>query len=84
MKCFNRILIFDFGTSKTRVCENGKIVFDEPTEISYFSTDGNIKDAMVSYWDAYSFTAYWHPKWFLEPFFQNEVNKGIISQNPGY
>ena len=24
MKCFNRILVFDFGTSKTRVCENGK------------------------------------------------------------
>ena len=41
MKCFNRILIFDFGTSKTRVCEDGKIVFDEPTEISYFS-DGHI------------------------------------------
>jgi actin-like ATPase involved in cell morphogenesis len=41
MKCFNRILVFDFGTSKTRVCENGKIVFDEPTEISYFS-DGHI------------------------------------------
>ena len=41
MKCFNRILVFDFGTSNTRVCENGKIVFDEPTEISYFS-DGHI------------------------------------------
>ena len=61
-----------------------KILGGDMTEISYFSTDGNIKDAMVSYWDAYSFTAYWHPKWFLEPFFQNEVNKGIISQNPGY
>lgn len=37
MKCFNRTLIFDFGTSRTRVCENGYVVFDEPTEIAYFS-----------------------------------------------
>lgn len=41
-------------------------------------------EALVSYWDAYSFTGFWHPKWFLEPFLQAEVNKGILVQNPGY
>ena len=54
------------------------------TEISYLTTDGNKKEGLQSYWDAYSYTAYWHPKWFLEPFLQSEVNKGIIVQNPGY
>lgn len=55
------------------------------TEISFLRV-GSLQtmDALVSYWDAYSFTGYWHPKWFLEPFFQTEVNKGIIVQNPGY
>ena len=61
-----------------------KILGGDMTEISFFTTDGNQKEALQSYWDAYSFTGYWHPKWFLEPFFQNEVNKGILSQNPGY
>ncbi len=55
------------------------------TEISFLRTGGdNTMDALVSYWDAYSYTAYWHPKWFLEPFRQDEVNKGIIVQNPGF
>lgn len=42
MKSFDRTLIFDFGTSNTRVCEDGHIIFDEPTEISYFS-NGDIR-----------------------------------------
>lgn len=55
------------------------------TEISFLRTGGeNTMEALVSYWDAYSYTGYWHPKWFLEPFRQDEVNKGIIVQNPGY
>ena len=55
------------------------------TEISFLRTGGeNTMDALISYWDAYSYTGYWHPKWFLEPFRQDEVNKGIITQNPGY
>lgn len=38
MKIFNRTLVFDFGSSKTIVCdEDGLIVFDEHTEISFFS-----------------------------------------------
>ena len=55
------------------------------TEISFLRAGGdNTMDALISYWDAYSYTGYWHPKWFLEPFRQDEVNKGIIAQNPGY
>ena len=64
--------------------EIGSILGGDMTEISFLTTDGNTKAGLVSYWDAYSYTAYWHPKWFLEPFLQGEVNKGIIVQNPGY
>jgi len=61
-----------------------KILGGDMTEISFLTTDGNTMTGLQSYWDAYSYTAYWHPKWFLEPFLQGEVNKGIIVQNPGY
>jgi len=46
--------------------------------------DGNSPEALVSYWDAVTFTSYWNPKMYLEPIPQQEVNKGIIVQNPGY
>ena len=36
MKIFNRTLVFDFGSSKTIVCEDGKVVFDEPTLVTYW------------------------------------------------
>jgi len=62
-----------------------KILGGDMTEISFLRNgSGNTMSALVSYWDAYSYTGYWHPKWFLEPFRQDEVNKGIIVQNPGY
>lgn len=61
-----------------------KILGGDMTEISFLTTDGNTMTGLQSYWDAYSYTGYWHPKWFLEPFLQGEVNKGIIVQNPGY
>lgn len=37
-----------------------------------------------AYWDANTVFGYWHPKMYLEPFPQIEVNKGTIVQNPGY
>lgn len=62
-----------------------KILGGDMTEISFLRTGGdNTMAALVSYWDAYSYTGFWHPKWYLEPFRQDEVNKGIIAQNPGY
>lgn len=39
---------------------------------------------IVSYWEAEHYVAFWSPAMFLEPFPQNEVNKGNIIQNPGY
>jgi len=44
----------------------------------------NLPNALISYWDANSYVAYWNPKMYLEPIPQTEVNKGIIVQNPGY
>lgn len=40
--------------------------------------------ALVDFWDANSYVAYWHPKMYLEPLPQEEVNKGFLLQNPGY
>ena len=65
--------------------EIDKIIGGDKTEISFLRTGtDNTMAAMVSYWDAKAYTQFWHPKWFLEPFKQDEVNKGIIAQNPGY
>ncbi|MDR0542793.1 MAG: RagB/SusD family nutrient uptake outer membrane protein [Dysgonamonadaceae bacterium] len=44
----------------------------------------NLPAALISYWDANSYVAYWNPKMYLEPIPQKEVNKGIMVQNPGY
>lgn len=62
-----------------------EILGGEKTEISFLRTgSNNTMESLVSYWDAFSYNQYWHPKMFLEPFEQTEVNKGIIAQNPGY
>jgi len=37
-----------------------------------------------TYWDAVAYEAFWSNAMYLEPFPQTEVNKGTISQNPGY
>ena len=37
-----------------------------------------------TYWDAVAYNAFWSDAMFLEPFPQSEVNKGTITQNPGY
>ena len=50
----------------------------------YHVGEQNTYDALQYCWDNYAYTGYWHPKCFLEPFLQTEVNKGIIVQNPGY
>lgn len=48
------------------------------------ASNKNLPASLISYWDCNAYVAYWNPKMFLEPFPQNEVNKGIIVQNPGY
>ena len=37
-----------------------------------------------TYWDAVAYNSYWTDAMFLEPFPQTEINKGTITQNPGY
>ena len=41
-------------------------------------------DLVETYWEAEIYQAFWSPAMFLEPFPQSEVNKGTITQNPGY
>ena len=41
-------------------------------------------DNVETYWDAVAYNSFWSPAMFLEPFPQTEINKGTISQNPGY
>lgn len=48
------------------------------------SGEPNFRESLVAFWDANTYVGYWHPKMYLEPFPQSEVNKGIIVQNPGY
>ncbi len=37
-----------------------------------------------TYWDSVVYTSFWSPAMYLEPFPQTEINKGTITQNPGY
>jgi len=55
-------------------------------EFSYIrkSATMHLASEMWGYWDAVTYTSFWHDKMFLEPFPQAEVNKGKIVQNPGY
>jgi len=48
------------------------------------ATSYNLAASLLNYWTANTYTAYWNPKMFLEPFPQSEINKGTIIQNPGY
>lgn len=48
------------------------------------SVDKNLEKNELYYWDTNAYTAYWNPKMFLEPFPLTEINKGFITQNPGY
>lgn len=47
-------------------------------------TPSNIASNLSLFWDSNTYIGYWHPKMYLEPFPQIEVNKGTIVQNPGY
>ena len=48
------------------------------------SASGNLTTVLIEYWDSFAYDTFWHPKMFLEPIPQSEINKGIIVQNPGY
>lgn len=42
------------------------------------------KKYIESWWEAEYYRSFWSPAMFLEPFPQTEINKGTITQNPGY
>ena len=42
------------------------------------------KSKIDTYWETEYYVSFWSPVMYLEPFPQTEVNKGTISQNPGY
>ena len=42
------------------------------------------KSTIVTYWEAQYYQSFWSPAMFLEPFPQSEINKGTITQIPGY
>ena len=43
-----------------------------------------LPSSLLNYYDKITYTAYWNPKMFLEPFPQSEIDKGVLVQNPGY
>jgi hypothetical protein len=69
--------------------DNG-IIGGQMRELQFYFTNafgdnyGNRAESLIHYWNANTYTCYWHPKMYLEPIPQSEINKGIIVQNPGY
>jgi hypothetical protein len=47
-------------------------------------TNDRIAANLATYYDKPTYIVYWHPKMFLEPIPQTEIDKGILVQNPGY
>ena len=52
--------------------------------IFHVTENSRTAESVIEYWDAVRYETYWHPRMYLEPIPQPEVNKGIIVQNPGY
>lgn len=63
-----------------------EFVFMFPNNNTSKPSNVNLKSSILTtnYYDAVSYTAYWADKMYLEPIPQNEVNKLVIVQNPGY
>ncbi|HIS22869.1 MAG TPA: RagB/SusD family nutrient uptake outer membrane protein, partial [Candidatus Cryptobacteroides intestinipullorum] len=64
----------------------GTEIIGGPKRELVFHVTSNSGEASVikGYWDTVRYETYWHPRMYLEPFPLQEVNKGIIVQNPGY
>ena len=39
---------------------------------------------LKNYYDKVTYSVFWHPKMYLEPIPQEEIDKGVLVQNPGY
>ncbi len=65
--------------------DNG--VIGGPMRILQFTSNGGnskLPANLLTYFDAVVYNSFWHPRQYLEPFPQDEINKLIIIQNPGY
>lgn len=78
---------FDVKHWKHPNIDNG-IIGGQMREMQFFVdakvSNKNKPEALISYWDSNAYICFWSPSMYLEPFPQEEVNKGIIVQNPGY
>ena len=43
-----------------------------------------LPENILNYYDKVAYTAYWHPKMYLDPIPQEEIDKRVLVQNPGY
>ncbi|MBO9151761.1 RagB/SusD family nutrient uptake outer membrane protein [Chitinophaga sp. GCM10012297] len=43
-----------------------------------------LPENLLNYYDKVAYSAYWHPKMYLEPIPQEEIDKRVLVQNPGY
>jgi hypothetical protein len=46
--------------------------------------DNRVAANYLSYYDQQTYSAYWDPKMYLDPVPQEEIDKRVIIQNPGY
>lgn len=77
-----------FDVKHWKLADIGKGLLGGPMRELYFTlTTDSYNPANYpgcSYYDQVTYNAYWDDKMFLDPFPIQEVNKGLIVQNPGY
>lgn len=47
-------------------------------------TNDRLPQNLLNYYDQVTYSAYWNARMFLDPIPQEEIDKGILVQNPGY
>ena len=56
-----------------------------PIRFLAFNNGGDaLPSGNTNYTNSVRYNGFWHPKQFLNPFPQSEINKGYLVQNPGY
>lgn len=62
-----------------------KGIIGGPIRFLGFNNGGDaLPSGNANYTNTVRYNGFWHPRQFLNPFPQNEVNKGYLIQNPGY
>ncbi len=76
-----------FDAKHWKLDDIGNGIIGGPRREFQFTTNGQsdrLAQNLLTYYDQVVFQAYWAPKMFLDPFPQDEINKGVLTQNPGY